>query len=364
MKWYLRVIGLAVLLFVFNLLWEFRSHWVYENSLDSVFLTWEDFDDAGGPGYREALTAAQKESFDFKFPRPPSEHPSNLIPPIIHFIWFKDLYGPVSGSATTSIPHEGSDAPEWCRKHNPEFTVNVWNATMARDLLEEYYAWFLPTYDGYRHPIQRVDAIKYFILWHYGGVYLDLDVSCRKKMDPLINNPAWFPRASPMGVNNDVMASRAGHPLMWKMVDGLMPRDKNLIFPWVTIFWTTGPKFTSDMLQGYLYEHGVYGANGGKERFKKDKDPNAVYVLPREFYSEEFTFFGHSPGGTWHGADVAVVLWLVNRPYVLYMLIAFVVMTVFLFSARKSRMRLLRAISNMRGQNKRTKRGDEDVPLV
>ena len=44
-------------------------------------------------------------------------------------------------------------------------------------------------------------------------------------------------------------------------------------------------------------------------------------ILPLEFYSEEYTFFGHSPGGTWHGEDVAVVLWLVDRPWVLVLVV-------------------------------------------
>lgn len=37
------------------------------------------------------------------------------------------------------------------------------------------YPWFLETFDTYRFPIQRADAIRYFILAHYGGVYIDLD---------------------------------------------------------------------------------------------------------------------------------------------------------------------------------------------
>lgn len=45
-------------------------------------------------------------------------------------------------------------------------------------------------------------------------------------------------------------------------------------------------------------------------------DAAGFRVLPRIFYSEEYTFFGHSPGGTWHGGDVGVVLWLVDRPWV------------------------------------------------
>lgn len=37
------------------------------------------------------------------------------------------------------------------------------------------YPWFLETFDGYPYPIQRADAIRYFVLHHFGGIYIDLD---------------------------------------------------------------------------------------------------------------------------------------------------------------------------------------------
>jgi hypothetical protein len=55
-------------------------------------------------------------------------------------------------------------------------------------------------------------------------------------------------------------------------------------------------------------------------------DPSEWFVLPQEFYSEEFTFFGHSPGGTWHEDDVAVVLWFVAHPVTFWVLV-FAVLT-------------------------------------
>lgn len=299
---------------VFLLLWFTHSQRLYERALNSLFITFDDL--PFGPSYLTALSAAGKDSFDFDFP-PPEPHPTNTVPPIIHFIWYKDLYN--KHLDISSIPSSGSQAPELCTQRNPGWTINLWNASAGRELLENHYPWFLPTYDNYRHPIQRVDAIKYFILYHYGGIYLDLDVACRKALAPIIDVPAWFPRAQPLGVNNDAMASRRGHPLLWKMCDSLRRRNHNLLFPWITIFWTTGPRFTSDILKEYLEEHGVVGANNAdvSKRIKKNSDANAVYVLPMEFYSEEYTFFGHSPGGTWYEGDVAAVLWIADHLWVL-----------------------------------------------
>jgi len=49
---------------------------------------------------------------------------------------------------------------------------------MSRDFIETEYPWFLHTYDHYRYPVQRVDAVRYFLMLHYGGIYMDFDNVC------------------------------------------------------------------------------------------------------------------------------------------------------------------------------------------
>jgi hypothetical protein len=46
---------------------------------------------------------------------------------------------------------------------------------MARTFIATHYPWFLETFEGYKYPIQRADSIRYFVLYHYGGIYIDLD---------------------------------------------------------------------------------------------------------------------------------------------------------------------------------------------
>jgi mannosyltransferase OCH1-like enzyme len=224
---------------------------IFENFLNSLYITFDDFP----RDYSKALIASVSDNspLHYDYSVFSAFNSTSTIPPKIHFIWFKDLYE--THADRTEIPSVGSKAPEYCRKSNPDFTINVWNATGARNLLEQSYAWFLPTYDSYKHPIQRVDAFKYFVLWHFGGIYMDLDISCRRSLAPLLEFPAWFPRASPLGVNNDLMASRAKHPLVGEMIQSLKPRNKNLLFPYVTVFWSTGPQFTSDILKRWYNEH-------------------------------------------------------------------------------------------------------------
>ncbi|SMY29113.1 unnamed protein product [Zymoseptoria tritici ST99CH_1A5] len=273
----------------------------FQRHLHARYITWSDF-----PSQYTSLLkskdwpALEADKFDYTHSFPSSSN--STIPRTIHFIWFKDLHS--TRPDTTQIPSLGSDAPELCQKHNPTYNITIWDANAGRRLIEDHYAWFITTYDSYKYPIQRIDALKYFILHHHGGVYMDLDIACRRPLDPLLEFPAWFPEASPLGVNNDLMASRAGHPVVELMIRNLEPRSRwNFLFPYVTVFWTTGPQFTGDMLFKWWAGHSTVIAETGQDT------SDAWFVLPRDFYSEEYTFFGHSPGGTWHGQDVATVLW-------------------------------------------------------
>ncbi|KAF2127720.1 glycosyltransferase family 32 protein [Dothidotthia symphoricarpi CBS 119687] len=282
-----------------------RRQYVFQRALSHLQISFSDFP----PSYTSALNVSRTNgeallNFDYN-----TSLPTPSIPRTIHFIYFADLYHHRNG--TPSLPSTSrSHAPELCRKFNPTYDIRIWNATAAHKFIETEYPWFLPTYDGYTYPIQCVDALKYFALYHFGGVYMDLDIACRRPLDPLLQFSAWWPEASPLGVNNDLMASAPRHPILLEMTTMLVGRNWNLVFPYLTIFWSTGPQFSSDMLKTWWWRH--------SKRIGSDHDTASFRILPRIFYSEEYTFFGHSPGGTWHGSDVAVVLWLVDRPWVLF----------------------------------------------
>jgi UDP:flavonoid glycosyltransferase YjiC (YdhE family) len=89
---------------------------------------------------------------------------NQAIPHIIHHTW-KDRQIP---------DHFRTWYDSW-RNYHPEWQFRLWTDDDCRDLVADHYAWFLPVYDAYTDPIKRVDAARYFIFHHYGGVYVDLD---------------------------------------------------------------------------------------------------------------------------------------------------------------------------------------------
>lgn len=71
---------------------------------------------------------------------------------------------------------------------NPDWEYILWTDEDLRNLIKNDYSWFLETYDGYPHHIQRVDAGRYFLMHKYGGVYADLDMQCLVPFDNLLQN--------------------------------------------------------------------------------------------------------------------------------------------------------------------------------
>jgi hypothetical protein len=103
----------------------------------------------------------------------------------------------------------------------PEHTIAIWDDDMLDEFIAREYEWFLPTYFGYQTKIERIDSARYFILYHYGGLYTDIDVlplvNYWDYLDPtkvsLVESQIVFEES----IQNSLMASPRHHPF-WKLV--------------------------------------------------------------------------------------------------------------------------------------------------
>lgn len=82
--------------------------------------------------------------------------------------------------------------------------------------------------------IQRSNAIRYLILYKQGGIYLDLDVKCKKPLDPFLTQSWLSPPGLPAGINNAFMTSSPGNPFMRFAIDHLLDYDLN----WFSLYAT------------------------------------------------------------------------------------------------------------------------------
>lgn len=217
-----------------------------------------------------------------------SERP-RLIPKIIHQTYINE-----------SIPAHWQGPQQSCLDLHPDYEYKLWTDKKSREFIAAEYPWFLETFDGYEFPIMRADAIRYFVLAHFGGIYIDLDDGCNRSLDPLLAYPAWVRRTTPTGISNDAMGAIPRHPFFLRAIDSLPEYNRNWILPYITVMGSTGPLFLSVIWRHY---------NSGKP-----KGLDRVRVLFKDEYNNHpWSFFTHHRGSSWHGKDVHLIFWMAHH---------------------------------------------------
>lgn len=107
----------------------------------------------------------RRDDFDITFANY-SEHKQNaspeypdIIPPILHQI---------------SLGHKQPrkkwmEARNACLAYHPDWETHLWTDGNAPKFVEEKFPHLKPMWDGYKYPIQRIDALRYMVLHEYGG---------------------------------------------------------------------------------------------------------------------------------------------------------------------------------------------------
>ncbi|KAL3459354.1 MIPC synthase subunit [Aspergillus heterothallicus] len=195
------------------------------------------------------------------------------------------------------IPEVWKEAQQSCIDLHPEYKYLLWTDDMARDFIAAHYPWFLETFNSYKYPIQRADSIRYFILYHYGGIYIDLDDGCNRNLDPLLTYPAFLRRTLPIGISNDVMGSVPQHPFFHRVIQALQSCNHSFVLPYLTVLFSTGPTFLSLIWKEYTWTQ-----PSGPDRVR-------ILMLP-EYKHHAWSFFRHHAGSSWHQGDARVVFWM------------------------------------------------------
>ncbi|CCC68317.1 hypothetical protein NCAS_0B02330 [Naumovozyma castellii] len=212
-----------------------------------------------------------------------------LIPKIIHQTY-----------KTTDIPEQWKESRQKCIDLHPDYKYILWTDEMSHEFIREEYPWFLDTFENYKYPIQRADAIRYFILSHYGGVYIDLDDGCERRLDRLLTVPAFLRKTSPIGVSNDVMGSVPRHPFFLKVIKSLKHYDKSWFVPYMSIMASTGPLFISVVWKQY-------------KRWGVPTNGVVRILQPADYKMHTYSFFSIAKGSSWHMDDAKFMKSLGNH---------------------------------------------------
>jgi len=205
---------------------------------------------------------------------------------------------------TRELPSGWEGVPDSYAKVLPNWKYMFWSDETGRDLIADHYDWFLPTFDGYEHNIERADAVRYFILYHYGGIYVDMDIMAeRQDLDNLIRGHQNMLSITPdVGLTNAFMASTKHSKFMHFSMKLLQRHSQMQYFlRHFTIMVQTGPMFIS-------MSHAS---------FPSGKD--ITLVMPKVWGKcskceacnhglKSVAFFHHVEGSSWFKSDTSLII--------------------------------------------------------
>jgi mannosyltransferase OCH1-like enzyme len=215
------------------------------------------------------------------------------IPRIIHQTW-----------KTEHVPLHWNRTVESVRELNAnQFEYRLWTDDDMHEFVRRKEPdLYQHTFLTYSLDIQRIDAFRYVILYHLGGLYIDMDNGCRQSFDSLLNiletldsqsiHLAAFPRTSPIGISNGFMIATKGHPLFKILLSRLSLFNHNYFIGYLTVMLSAGPL--------YLSLNEFY--------FDQLSTQSAIRILDEFVYSNVYTW--HTPGNSWHGRDAKIILYI------------------------------------------------------
>lgn len=162
---------------------------------------------------------------------------TQYTPRIIHQVWFNFTPDDPSGD---NVPSNLRPMQQSWIDHHPEWKYVLWSRPKADEFIARHYAWFLPTWQSYKSDIYRVDAIRYFILFHFGGVYVDMDAVCHQSVNALRMHPVVLVGTphTKLWLSNYFMMAHRRHPFFQYCVEHLTNMAESGLH-WANSFFST-----------------------------------------------------------------------------------------------------------------------------
>jgi mannosyltransferase OCH1-like enzyme len=141
------------------------------------------------------------------------------------------------------------------KEHNEDYEYVIWDDSDNRRFVAAKYPWFIEKYDSYLKEIFRVDAVRYFELFYFGGFYLDLDVECLQPLDrylpdhDILVGRMGHDDAFPNSIPNAIMASKPRQEFWLYVMSHLLTGPTS-----GDVESVTGPKFLKACIDSWNQE--------------------------------------------------------------------------------------------------------------
>ncbi|KAK0666524.1 hypothetical protein QBC41DRAFT_358020 [Cercophora samala] len=195
------------------------------------------------------------------------------------------------------------EARERCVELHPGWDAMLWTDEKADELVREHYPEMLGLWegeDGYKYGIQRVDALRYMVLYRFGGVILDMDLQCKRALGPLRRFDFVAPAANPTGFSIGFMMAAKGNEFVGELVNNLKRYNRHWLgLPYPTVMFSTGCHYASTIHAFFSGDRSKLKILGGT------KDNKKLHMLSGPVNTPLFKHLGSS---SWHSYDAAMIV--------------------------------------------------------
>jgi hypothetical protein len=180
-----------------------------------------------------------------------------MIPNIIHQTW-----------KTQDIPYQFVSFIESWKNLHPDYKYMFWTDEDNYEFVKHEYPDMLGLYESIPTPVMKCDFIRYLIIYHYGGYYVDLDVMCHKNLtylpiDPTLHDVVLTEEHPSHGIEfamnqiitNWFMGCKINDPFMKEIIEAV--KDCLLKNPGVTNPMSiTGPFMMTNIFNRLKHKYG------------------------------------------------------------------------------------------------------------
>lgn len=168
------------------------------------------------------------------------------------------------------VPQQLLDLAATWQKHHPEWEQRFWNRRQMEEFVHTVCPDFEPYYRAFPHDVQRWDAIRYLILFHIGGMYVDLDYECFRPFDAILTGKNCYIATEPdlnakyYGLphilSNALMAATPGDRFMAAAIEELKtqnPTDFAGQETYKIVLQTSGPLMLTRVYEALTCKKGI-----------------------------------------------------------------------------------------------------------
>ncbi|KAL2128276.1 hypothetical protein VTI74DRAFT_9425 [Chaetomium olivicolor] len=212
------------------------------------------------------------------------------VPPVLHHISLG------SGAATHS---KWTQVRQDCLDMHPDWDAYLWTDETAGKFVAETFPDLFEMWTTYRYPIQKIDALRYMVLYHYGGVILDMDLQCKRGFGPLRRFEFVAPAAHPTGFSIGFMMAAKGNAYVGKLVQNLKRYNRHWLWlPYPTVMFSTGCHYAST-IHAFQRDRSSLKILAGPKHHPKMHRLNGPVSTP---------IFNHLGSSSWHSYDAAMIV--------------------------------------------------------